>query len=604
MISQISKIYSMLDRSTRRQLLLAALLMATATLLEMGGIGLLLPLFQLLLAPASVAKLPVVGALAARMTADNPAAAIATICTALMVFYLVKAVALALIDWHHTAFVMTRQGEFSQRMLRVYLSRPYESLMGRNSAELVRNVTLLSARLFLKGVLPAIQLSMECLAATGIVVMLVLVDPTVTLGIGAVLGLAVAGSYNIIRQRLRRWGATSVQMDREALIWLNQSLGAPKVTKLSGLEDFFCRRFAQPTMIKAATQALSQTASNWPRLIIEAVAVSGMMAVILVVVVVEGRPAQTLLPTLGIFAAAAMRLLPSVSKIVAALSLMRENVNAVDILHAEGFGRDDPPPPAARAAGELVFRSELRLDGIGYRYPNSDAAVLADIDLVVPAGASVALVGRSGAGKTTLADMILGLLRPQSGRILVDGVDITADPSAWQNLLGYIPQDIYLLDDTLARNVALGAEDGDIDSARLAAAIRAARLDELVAALPQGLDTLVGERGARLSGGQRQRVGIARALYRQPAILVLDEATSALDAETERDINDAITALSGEKTVIIIAHRLSTVRHCDTIVLMEAGRIIDRGSFAELAGRNADFARLIALSQLPTEKGT
>lgn len=599
MKGQVAKIYSMLDTATRRKLMVVAMLMCLATGFEMVGLGLLLPLFQLLLAPDSVSRLPVIGGFIAHMAAENPKHAIGVICTTLLVFYVVKSVVLGLIDWHNTFFIMGRQAAFAQHMLRSYLRRPYESLMGRNSAELVRNITVLSTRLFLKGVQPIIQMSMEGLASLGIIALLLAVDPAVTLGIGAVMGGSVAVSYGLIRRRLNRWGAAAVTHDRDALVWLNQALGAPKVTKLAGLETFFCTRFGTPIKARANANALSQCASAWPRLIIEAVAVVALMAVILVLVVVMGRPAATILPTVGILGAAAMRLLPSIGKITTALSLLRENVAAVDILHAEGFGHDEPELAPAQAAGELEFRQELRLESISYRYPGTEAAVLDGIDLVIPAGSSVALVGRSGAGKTTLADMILGLLRPSAGRILVDGRDITGDPSAWQARLGYIPQDIYLLDDTLARNIALGQEDDAIDPTLLNDSVRAARLEELIAALPQGLDTKVGERGTRLSGGQRQRVGIARALYRRPDVLVLDEATSALDTETERDISEAIAALSGDKTLIIIAHRLSTVRHCDTIVLMEAGRIADQGSFADLAQRNSDFARMVSLSQLP-----
>lgn len=599
MIQQIKRIFAMLDAPTRRGLVLVCVLMGVSTGLEMAGIGLLIPLFQVLLVPDSVEKLPVIGGLLASVMGHNAAAATGTLCITLMLFYAVKSLALGQIGWHQSLFVLERQATFAEYMLRTYLGRPYESLLGRNSAELVRNVTLLSMRLFVKGVLPVLQLATEVLAVLGVVAMLVLIDPLVTLGVGLVMAVAVGVFYAMLRRRLRVWGQITVAQEGEALMWLNQALGAPKVTKLARLEAFFCHRFGAPTMGKARTTALSLTAPTWPRLFLEAVAVIALLSVILVMVSMEGRPAAQVLPTLGILGVAAMRLLPSASKIIAAISLLRENSSTIDILHAEGFTRPEPASHGQPSAPPPVFRRELRLEGIGYAYPGSDQPVLSDISLSIPAGSSLALVGRSGAGKTTLADIILGVISPGQGHILVDGLDITADPSGWQNLIGYIPQDIYLLDDTLARNVALGVEEAEIDDAHLAEVLRTARLDHFVASLPEGVRTVVGERGARLSGGQRQRIGIARALYRRPSVLVMDEATSALDSETERDITDAIAALAGQKTVIIIAHRLSTIHHCDRVVLMEAGRIMDSGGFEELALRNADFARLVALSQLP-----
>ena len=608
MISQTSRILALLDPPTRRGMAWSGLLMGASTLLEMTGIGLLIPLFQVLLAPELVSRLPVLGPALAEHLARDPAGTLTVLCLGLMAFFVAKALVLGLIGWQQTRFALERQAAFSERMLSDYLARPYEALLGRNSAELVRNVTLLSMRLYVRGVLPLLQLATEGMAAVGVVAMLVLVDPLITLGVGLAMVTTVGLFYAATRGRLRRWGEISVEHERAALVWLNQALGAPKMVKLGALEPFFLRRFAAPTHDKARVNALSLVAPTWPRLLLEAVAVTAMLAVILVTVGIARRPAQEVLPLLGVLGVAALRLLPSASKIIAAIGLMRENSGTIDILHQEGFAhrlaataRRPTPPPAA-------FTRALHLEGIGYTYPGAARPALDGIDLTLTPGESLALVGRSGAGKTTLADLILGLLRPDRGRILLDGADITADPAGWQQLIGYIPQEIFLLDDSLARNIALGCEDAEIDPDRLAEAVRLARLDAVVAALPEGLNTRVGERGALLSGGQRQRVGIARALYRRPRVLVLDEATSALDAETEHEVTQAIAALAGERTLIVIAHRLATVRHCDRVALMEDGRVAALGGFDELATGNAAFARLVALNQLdpvstPTQEG-
>jgi len=600
MFGQTTRILALLDPPTRRGMLWSGLLMGVSTLLEMTGIGLLIPLFQALLAPEMVGRLPLAGPPLAAALGRDPAGTLAWLCLALMAFFVAKAVVLGLIGWQQNRFALERQAAYAERMLRDYLGRPYEALLGRNSAELVRNVTVLSMRLYVRGVLPLLQLATEGLAVGGVVAMLLLVDPLVTLGVGLVMVATVGLFYAATRGRLRRWGEIAVAHDRAALVWLNQALGAPKMVKLGALEDFFTRRFAAPTRDKARVTALGLTVPTWPRLLLEAVAVAAMLAVILVTVGIERRPAQEVLPLLGVLGVAALRLLPSASKIIAAIGLMRENSGTIDILHQDGFAHPDGRrPPSSRAVTPpAAFAREVRLEGIGYTYPGAARPALDGIDLTLTPGESLALVGRSGAGKTTLADLILGLIPPRQGRLWLDGVDITADPSSWQRLIGYIPQEIFLLDDTLARNIALGCEDEAIDPERLAEAVRLARLGPVVAALPAGLATVIGERGSLLSGGQRQRVGIARALYRRPRVLVLDEATSALDAETEHDVTQAIAALAGERTLIVIAHRLATVRHCQRVALMEQGRIAAIGGFEDLAARNADFARLVALNQL------
>ncbi|MFD2235479.1 ABC transporter ATP-binding protein [Phaeospirillum tilakii] len=597
MLDPILRVFRLLDAPTRRGMAWSGLLMAVSTLLEMLGIGLLIPLFQLLLAPESVGRLPLIGVSFQAALHDQPDLALGLLCLGLMGFFAFKAVLLGLIGWQQGRFALLRQADFAERMLRAYLARPYEALLGRNSAELVRNVTQLSMRLYVRSVLPLLQLATEGLAALGVVGMLLLVDPLVTLGVGAAMVATVVVFHATTRRQLRRWGEAGNEFDRAALVWINQALGSPKMVKLGGLEEFFVRRFAAPTLGRAQVTALSLIAPTWPRLLLEAVAVMAMLTVVLVTVVLQHRPAAEVLPLLGVLGVAAMRLLPSASKIIAAISLLRENSSTIDILHRDGFARGTAPA-ATGSAPPARFTRSLRLEGVSYTYPGADRPALSGVDLDLAVGDSLALVGRSGAGKTTLADLLLGLLRPSEGRLLLDGIDITADPSGWQRLIGYIPQEIFLLDDSLARNIALGCEDDEIDPARLAEVVRLARLDAVVAALPDGLDTVIGERGSRLSGGQRQRVGIARALYRSPRVLVLDEATSALDAETEHDITQAIAALAGDLTLVVIAHRLSTVRHCARVALMDQGRIVDIGDFDGLAARNADFAHLVALNRI------
>jgi ATP-binding cassette subfamily C protein len=320
---------------------------------------------------------------------------------------------------------------------------------------------------------------------------------------------------------------------------------------------------------------------------------------VLVVVVLLQRSASLdqLAPVLSVFALAAFRLIPSINKIVGCAAQIKAAAAAVDDVAGE-LGRSALRAASAPPSAKFEFRDRLVIERLGYHYPGGKIAALSGVELTIRRGESVALVGPSGAGKTTLADVILGVLEPTSGRILVDGRDVLPDRRGWQAKIGYVPQSIYLTDDTLRRNIALGLPDALIGEAALAAAVRLAHLDGVIAQLPDGLDSMVGEHGVRLSGGQRQRVGIARALYHRPEVLVLDEATSALDNVLEREVGRAIATLGGQITMIVIAHRLSTARQCDRVILMKDGRVEDAGPFQELVARSADMRRLVELGQL------
>jgi ABC-type multidrug transport system fused ATPase/permease subunit len=317
------------------------------------------------------------------------------------------------------------------------------------------------------------------------------------------------------------------------------------------------------------------TLQQLPRLWLELLAIAGL-AILVISMLAQGRALEALLPTLGLFAAAAFRLMPSVNRVLTSVSSLRYALPVIHTVHAE-LELTAPEATKARVA-IMAFREELKVQNIAYAYPGAHDAALKEISLFVRCGESVGIIGGSGAGKSTLVDILLGLLTPDSGEVRVDGQDIQHALRGWQDQIGYVPQSIFLTDDTLIRNVAFGLPSRQIDTAAVWRAIRAAQLEEFVQTLPQGLDTMVGERGVRLSGGQRQRIGIARALYHDPAMLVLDEATSSLDTATERGVMQAVRALHGAKTTLIVAHRLSTVQHCDRLYRLEHGRVVQEGT--------------------------
>ncbi|MEO1940873.1 MAG: ATP-binding cassette domain-containing protein, partial [Candidatus Thioglobus sp.] len=320
-----------------------------------------------------------------------------------------------------------------------------------------------------------------------------------------------------------------------------------------------------------------------PRLFLEFLAVLGLVALVLLMLW-EGKPLDTLLPTLGLFAAAAFRLIPSINRILNAVQGLRFALPMLELLNNELSFLDSENTEARPHRCE--FMTEFRLEKVSFQYPSSENLALVDVSFTIPSGASVGFIGESGAGKTTIVDIILGLITPDKGVVEVDGVNIQNNLRGWQDQIGYVPQTIFLTDDTLRRNIAFGLPNEQIDDARISRALKLAQLERFVKGLPEGLETMVGEFGVRLSGGQRQRIGIARALYHDPEVLVLDEATSSLDTKTEREVMDAVRELKGSKTLIIIAHRLSTVEKCDYLFKIEQGVLVDQGeATVVLSGR-------------------
>ena len=607
MIAQARKIFDLLDHDTRISFFWLFALMVLAALLEMAGVGLFLPLLQMLVVPDSLSRLPLLAGIYDTFSDFGQDRILIGFCLVMVAFFAFKAVVLGIIIFIQNRFVTHHQALFARRVLRHYLAQPYVFHLQHNSMELIRNVTLLSSRVFVKGLLPILQFTMEFFIIFGIFTVLLMVDPVSTLTIGFILGCAVGIFYLWMRLRIQEWGRRTVEHDGQMLLWVNQALNAIKETKLYNREDFFADAFAKPALERAKYLARSATAPHLSRLFIEAVAIGTMAVLVAVLVGYSDADAANLLPTLGLFAVAAMRLMPSLSKLVSAVTTFRENTAAVNVIHADLFENNQAPltfPSETESSAPLSFNEHLQLNGLGYRYPGAVESSLSGISLEIERGQSVAVVGRSGSGKTTLIDLILGLLQPTQGRILADGYDVFANLPDWQQRIGYVPQEVYLTDDTLRRNIALGCVDVEINDDQIRRALTLAQLNDVVKDLPDGLETIVGERGTRLSGGQRQRIGIARALYDDPEILIMDEATSALDSETEIEIARAINQLSGDKTLIIIAHRLSTIRHCDRIVLLADGHIVDSGSFDELSSRSDEFNRMVDLAKLNPEQVT
>ncbi len=444
------------------------------------------------------------------------------------------------------------------------------------------------------------MLCTELLVIAAVVAMLLLIQPLATIAAAGVLG-AIAGAYFLgIRHLLQGWGEMIVGLARERIQWTTQARAAVKEIKVSGSEEFVSRRFAGVNHTWARAKTLSSFVGESARPVLEVMVVLLVLLSGMALIRAGYRP-SSLLGMLGVFGLAAVRLLPSLSRVTFNLGNLKLNAAALETLNRDIalFGTIGEEASDVDR-GDIRFEREIRLKNVSYAYPDAPGLALESLDLTIPRGAAVAFVGRSGAGKTTVSNILIGLLTPTRGCILVDDLPIDCRRRAWRSRIGYIPQDIYLLDDTVRRNVAFGLEDDEIDEQLVWEALRLAAIEDTIKAMPAGLDTMLGERGVRLSGGQRQRIAIARALYHQPDILVLDEATSALDAATEAEVTRAVRALAGKRTVIVIAHRVSTVRDMDVLYYLDGGRLLACGSFAQLGRDSPQFQRVVlGLDPLP-----
>ncbi|MGA0059117.1 MAG: ABC transporter ATP-binding protein, partial [Planctomycetota bacterium] len=505
-----------------------------------------------------------------------------------VVFFALRSVLLVWRAYIETRILAAASVDIGDRLLRGYLAMPYRFHTTRNSSELIRNTFTSTQQLQLGVVRPLVEIIAQSVLVVGLTLVLVAADPRGSLVAAVVLGLSVWFIQRRLRPRLAAWGRRAQDASSATISAVQQSLGGIRDIKLLSRESTFADEHLRQRIVLARTAYLSSAANALPRALIEMSLVYTIIAMLLVAIL-AGTDVNATLSTLGLFAYAGIRLQPSLQAIVGQYNVLRFNLPIVDDLardqaeisawlaEAPPSVRDDTPHPIFARAVELV--------GVGFDYaPDDEGArpALAGVDLEVRRGEFLGICGPTGGGKSTLLDVIVGLLVPTKGSVRVDGVALSDRPAWWWAQLGVVSQAVFLTDDTLARNIAFGIDPETVDQDRLARCIARAQLDELVQSLPEGLKTVVGERGIRLSGGQRQRVAIARALYREPAVVVLDEGTSALDAATETAVVSALDELATDRTLIAVAHRLATIRHADRIIVVDQGHITAAGTFDEL----------------------
>lgn len=564
MLRDLAKIRDILTPAERRKgvwMLLLVVLMAAA---ETLGVLSIMPFLSVLGRPAVIHENPwLQRAFSAAGFAGSRqfivALGIASICV------VIASSAFKVATQHSiNRFVHMLRHSISSRLLSRYLRQPYDFFLSRNSSDLSKNILSETDQLLFNLVQPLSQLIAQGAVILAMALLVFFYDPLVALGILLAVSLLYGTIYTLVRKRLARSGAERVMANRSRYQACNEALGGIKDVKITHSVAAYGERFNVSSRLYSRHLATSDTLSQTPLYMVEAVGYTGLILIALLLMLRSGDIGHVL-PALGLYGFAAYRLLPAAQIVYRGFAKLKFSSPALDAIHRDLLL---PEPPESSARGTLAPQREIRLSGIRFAYPSTpDRPVLDGFDLAIPANTSLGIAGRSGAGKSTVMDLLLGLLQPQAGTLEIDGVAVDAgNVAAWQRSIGYVPQHIFLLDASVAANIAFGVPEREIDMQAVERAARAAQLHDFIAGeLPDGYATFVGERGIRLSGGQRQRVGIARALYRDPPVLFFDEATSALDAQTEEAVNEAIRGLSGDKTIVVIAHKEASLRGCDEV---------------------------------------
>ncbi|MEL7352915.1 MAG: ABC transporter ATP-binding protein [Cyanobacteria bacterium P01_A01_bin.116] len=607
MIQYLSKVLYILSGS-RMQLVLLLGSFVFASLLEALGVGLIAP-FLSIAADPNIARESILQGLLSFLQLTSDSQIVTGLALMLIVVFCVKTAVYFFCKLYILKYSYWQKNRLEVRLMETYLRIPYIFHLNKNSAVLVKNIAIEAHQFTTNSLIPLLEIIANIIVMTVLLALLAYSDISLLI-VALVIILPTILVFARLSRRVKAWGEIMSTANHNMIAAINHGIGGLKETKVIGCESHFEQELHSYSKQYSDAAVRSDAFRVLPRVSIEAILVVFLLVFIVFSQLVTGRSLSELTAVMGLFAVASIRLVPAVSQILSALGQIRFSLFALDMLcmdlkETEQFNQDgtqksrlavstpsqiasqrarnlghDRAPQSSMAS--LPFNYEVALEGITYRYPSAEAPAIKNFSLTLRKGESIALVGKSGSGKTTLVDILLGLLEPEQGDITVDGRSAYEDIRGWQNLLGYIPQSIFLTDSTIEQNIAYGVPVEEIDNERLQQAIAAAQLEELIAQMPDGVKTEVGERGVRVSGGQRQRIGIARALYHGREILVLDEATSALDTETEQLVSEAINALAGSKTLIIIAHRYSTIEKCDRIYELSNGELEQSGTYSEV----------------------
>jgi ATP-binding cassette, subfamily B, bacterial PglK len=496
----------------------------------------------------------------------------------------------AIINWKIITMSRIQAHIVSLRLLKKYLTQPYLFYLNQNTSSLAKNILSEVDRTVNGVVLPGLLALSRGAIAIFILIFLLYLNVILALISILVLGSIYGLIYLTIKQRLSAYGESASAADSKRYKTAAEAMSGIKAIKLHRTEEIFLRRFEIPSKKRAELTAYSQLSSILPRYLLDAIAFSAILLVMIIMVFL-GKSSVEIIPIVTVFAFAGYRLMPALQQIYASSTQLKFNFPALSILVNDLLIVNEYSIENIDDQSQFLFSKKLSLDNVSFKYPHTSESTLNNININIEPNTTIGLVGQTGSGKTTLIDVILGLLKPSSGKLFLDSVELSdANISIWQKNIGYVPQDIYIIDDTIENNIAFGKSTFDQNKIKNAAVI--SEIDEFIQTLPLGYKTIVGERGVRLSGGQRQRLGIARALYDDPKVIVFDEATSALDGDTESLIMKAISNLSQKKTIIMIAHRVTTLKGCDIIYILDKGKIVNSGSYGDLLNSDKKFKSL------------
>jgi ABC-type multidrug transport system fused ATPase/permease subunit len=592
----VRQLFELLEPRDRRRAALVLGMILLMGVLETAGVASIMPFVALLANPNLVETNRYFIAVNDWLGFDHPHSLLLVLGFLVIGLAIGTTVFKALTSFAVLRFTAMRNYSLSQRLFKGYLYQPYPWFLRRNSSDLGKTILAEVGEVIGGALMPALQVIAQGTIALFLVALLVAIDPLLALTVTMVLGGIYGLVYLTTRGHLERIGAGRLTANKERYRASSEAFGGIKDVKILGLEPSFLQRFEKPSRRFVRYQIASQMIIQIPNFALQIMTVTGVMLIVLYQSYMSGGIGKAL-PVVAVYALAGYRLAPAIHKVYQSIATLRVAKPALRVVHRDladtAPAIDHSEAADCEAIAPLSHQIELR--DVTYSYPASSAEALSGVSLTIRARSTVGIVGRTGAGKTTVVDVILGLLSPQKGQLLVDDRLITTNNKrAWQRRLGYVPQYIFLIDDTVAANIAFGVAPSQVDLEAVERAARIANLHSFVAEeLEQGYATLIGERGVRLSGGQRQRIGIARALYHDPDIIIMDEATSALDNITERAVIEAVNNLANRKTIVIIAHRLTTVRRCDDILLLEHGRVVAKGPYDELKGNSEQFREMV-----------
>lgn len=579
--SLFQKLNYIFDKKQKGSFVVLAVMILIGGVFETLGVSMLIPAVNAIMQPDLVReKIEKFPALSHFLTQDLQLNTDAQLLCALFGFliglYVVKNLYLLLLAYKQNRFIARARNDMISRVMREFLNRPYEEYLGADIPTVFR-ITDGDIPHTFSLVLALLQLMTECVVSLFLVIYLIRVNWQMTLLLMLVLALLTLWNAKVLKKKLNAIGKRNQDIQSRIAKWRIQSIYGLKDVKVLNRQDFFIRNYYESGKVGAELATKYAVLNNLPHLVIETIFMATILG-FMMALLTSGQNLSAFLPQLMAFGVAAIRVMPSANRINTYMTEIAYEQPSLDFVYenltdAMKTNKKMAAERAKVAGGALHLEKEIRLEGITFRYPDGDRNIFTDASMVIPKGKSVGIKGASGAGKSTIVDILLGLLHVQKGEITCDGANIFSNYESWLSQIGYIPQSIYLIDESIRDNIAFGIDEREIDDARIREVAAEAQLLEFIDSLPEGLDTKIGDRGVRLSGGQRQRIGIARALYHNPEILVFDEATSALDNETEAALMGAINSFHGRKTMIIIAHRLNTIENCDLIYEVKGEKI-------------------------------